>query len=161
MKAINFVAQCQSKTLSQQYKEGIRFFDIRIRFDKTGAIKYVHGIIEYNHDVDLLKYLNQKGDCSLRLMLDDRNGCNSEEQTQMLLTYLNEHQEDLNNINLIDIYRLSDSKCIVNYNNPMPTVDAQYASASTCKIVGIYPKLWHKLHKYTEPNCEYLIRDFV
>lgn len=39
-------AKCQSKTIHDQYEEGVRCFDIRVRFDKNGKWVFAHGIYE-------------------------------------------------------------------------------------------------------------------
>lgn len=47
MYLINWAAKCQSKTLGQQYHDGVRYFDIRIRFDKNDKPVIAHGLVEY------------------------------------------------------------------------------------------------------------------
>ena len=47
MYLINWAAKCQSKTLSEQYHSGVRYFDIRVRFDKKGKSVIAHGLVEY------------------------------------------------------------------------------------------------------------------
>lgn len=47
MYLINWAAKCQSKTLGQQYHDGVRYFDIRVRFDKNDKPVIAHGLVEY------------------------------------------------------------------------------------------------------------------
>lgn len=160
MKAINWTAQCQDKTIEQQYNEGIRFFDIRVRFSKTET-KLVHGLVEYKGSFqDIMNFLSGKGDCTLRIMLDDRHNCDTNDQTVILQLSAPVWKAKYN-INLININRLSDGKNVYDYGNPMPDVDSQYSSASSTKIAGLCPRLWHKNHTYTDTDKPYLMRDFV
>lgn len=52
MYLINWAAKCQSKTLSEQYHSGVRYFDIRVRFDKNDRPIMAHGLIEYKSTVE-------------------------------------------------------------------------------------------------------------
>lgn len=47
MYLINWAAKCQSKNLYEQYYSGVRYFDIRVRFDKKGKPVIAHGLVEY------------------------------------------------------------------------------------------------------------------
>lgn len=47
MYLINWAAKCQSKTLIEQYHSGVRYFDIRVRFDDNGRPVIAHGLVEY------------------------------------------------------------------------------------------------------------------
>lgn len=161
MKAINWTAKCQDKTIEQQYDMGIRFFDIRIRYNNNGTVKLVHGLVEYKGSFEnVMNFLSSKGDCTLRIMLDDRHNSDTKIQTELLKNNA-ENYKNTYNIALINIARLSDGKLIYDFNNPMPPVDSQYSSASDHKIAGIYPKLWHKMHDYTDTDKQYIMRDFV
>lgn len=57
-----FIAQCQSKTIEEQYeKYGIRYFDLRVSYDKDNNIEFRHGLIAYKGDVEaVLEYLNSR-----------------------------------------------------------------------------------------------------
>lgn len=47
MYLINWAAKCQSKNLYEQYHSGVRYFDIRVRFDKKEKPVIAHGLVEY------------------------------------------------------------------------------------------------------------------
>lgn len=53
---INLFSRCQTKTLEQQFKEGIRLFDVQVNL-KDGRWLASHGIAWY--DVEPLKVLNE------------------------------------------------------------------------------------------------------
>lgn len=60
MYLINWAAKCQSKTLSEQFHDGVRYFDIRLKWnDKKEDWVIAHGLIEYKGDIrKLLKTLD-------------------------------------------------------------------------------------------------------
>lgn len=48
MYLINWAAKCQSKTLSEQFHVGVRYFDIRVKWDeKDKEWVIAHGLVEY------------------------------------------------------------------------------------------------------------------
>ena len=51
MYLINWAAKCQSKTLSEQFHNGAKYFDFRVRF-KDGKPVIAHGLIEYKGNID-------------------------------------------------------------------------------------------------------------
>lgn len=69
MYLINWAAKCQSKTLSEQFHSGVRYFDIRLKWNEKGRnFVIAHGIIEYKGSIDrivevlnsLAKFYNEK-----------------------------------------------------------------------------------------------------
>lgn len=62
MYLINWTAKCQSKSLSGQFLEGVRYFDIRVKYNKNEGNPWTvaHGLIEYKADInnDVLEVLN-------------------------------------------------------------------------------------------------------
>lgn len=77
-KLINWTAKCQKKTLQEQYEEyGARLFDLRVWYDKNLNIMFPHGIVDYKVSAEeihsLLQYLNDKGDCVVRVILEENN----------------------------------------------------------------------------------------
>ena len=65
--ALRFVAQCQDVDIQTQYeKYGVRFFDLRVRYDKNGNTVFAHGKFEYNYNLEKmsrdLQYIDGKGD---------------------------------------------------------------------------------------------------
>ena len=53
MYLINWAAKCQSKTLNEQFHNGAKYFDFRIRF-KDGKPVIAHGLIEYKGNIDYM-----------------------------------------------------------------------------------------------------------
>lgn len=80
MKPFRFMAQCQDWSITKQYDNGVRCFDLRVRPKKIGgfnSVEVVHGYIVYDIDYwelrEQLAWLDKKGDVYIRLILDVRN----------------------------------------------------------------------------------------
>lgn len=52
MYLINWAAICQSKNLSEQYHAGVRYFDLRIKFNKDKKPIIAHGLVEYKGNIE-------------------------------------------------------------------------------------------------------------
>ena len=52
-----FVARCQSKTLTEQFGEGIRIFDLRLRREKDGEWVIAHNAFVYARGIKILHAL--------------------------------------------------------------------------------------------------------
>lgn len=75
-------ARCQRKTIEEQWYDGARCFDLRIRFTKQGKPYFAHGLYECTHEVkfidDVLAQLDKlilhHGQRAfVRLILEDPN----------------------------------------------------------------------------------------
>lgn len=72
-------ARCQNKTIEEQWYDGARCFDLRIRFTKKGKPYFAHGLYECSHKVgpsDVLVKLyrliiRDKQPAFVRLILED------------------------------------------------------------------------------------------
>jgi hypothetical protein len=52
-------ARCQRKTIEEQWYDGARCFDLRIRFTKKGEPYFAHGLYECTHEVQPIDVLVQ------------------------------------------------------------------------------------------------------
>lgn len=59
-------ARCQRKTIEQQWYDGARCFDLRIRFTKKGEPCFAHGLYECTHEVKPIDVLVQLDKLILR-----------------------------------------------------------------------------------------------
>lgn len=59
-------ARCQRKTIEQQWYDGARCFDLRIRFTKKGEPYFAHGLYECTHKVKFIDVLTQLDKLILR-----------------------------------------------------------------------------------------------
>lgn len=70
LKPFHFIAKCQKKDCEEQYKLGVRLFDIRIKPYK-GTWKVAHGCMIFDIDLyKVLEYLNSKNDCIVQISLE-------------------------------------------------------------------------------------------
>lgn len=68
---LNFTAKCQDLTIEEQYNLGVRYFDFRIRFTKSGVCSG-HGLMTYKVDFQkIFAFLNKQGDCIVNLVLEN------------------------------------------------------------------------------------------
>jgi len=77
-----FVGKCQSKTLWEQFRDGVRVFDLRVRKNKRGEYVIAHNAFEYVEDFTviqtILEWLDGEADVSgervfIRLLHEVRN----------------------------------------------------------------------------------------
>ena len=78
MKPLAFMARCQCVDIKTQYEQyGVRCFDLRVRFNKYGLSVVAHGIVEYCYTASKiyedLAWLNEKGDCFVRVIHEVRS----------------------------------------------------------------------------------------
>lgn len=84
MKLGKSVAVTQDKTVYNQYLDGIRCFDFRIRLDKSGEWVMCHGLYEVDLDIyDILYWLKEEAEDRLenvyiRIVLEDKKHCDKE-----------------------------------------------------------------------------------
>ena len=78
------IAVTQDKTIYQQYADGIRCFDLRIRLSDDDTWVLCHGLYEVNLDIyDLLYWLRTKAEQNrenvyIRIVLEDKKHCDKE-----------------------------------------------------------------------------------
>lgn len=84
MKLGKSIAVTQDKTVYNQYLDGIRCFDFRIRLDKSGEWVMCHGLYEVDLDIyDILYWLKEEAECRrdnvyIRIVLEDMKHCDKE-----------------------------------------------------------------------------------
>lgn len=84
MKLGKSIAVTQDKTVYNQYLDGIRCFDFRIRLDKSGEWVMCHGLYEVDLDIyDILYWLKEEAEdrrenVYIRIVLEDKKHCNKE-----------------------------------------------------------------------------------
>lgn len=64
--------KCQNLSLEEQYEFGVRFFDLRIRFDEEATPYFAHGLLEFHEKAvtNVLAFLDQKQDCIVNLVME-------------------------------------------------------------------------------------------
>lgn len=124
-----FIARCQSKTLEEQYeKYGIRMFDLRISFDKHHIPEFRHGLMAFKGDVEYyLEYLNSKGDCSVRIWLEEYRDDKTDLQETLFSMFCSKAEELYPNIKFFGGVRKRDGAVLHKFNYK-PRYEDKYSS---------------------------------
>lgn len=162
MYPFRFMARCQSKTIKEQYEDyGIRYFDLRVRYNEEASPEFAHGIMVYKGDVkEILEYLNSKGEeVWIRFILEVDGG------EEWFIMDCKNFEEQYPNLRFHCGRRKSDWKVIYKFKNEEPSLD-QKISSMTWKIWDDwFPYLYakHMNHKNIEQGTDkdYLMIDFL
>ena len=78
MRPFRFMARCQGVSYEEQYeKYGVRVFDLRVWFTDGLDVEVRHGVMLFKTTNifvrNFLDYLSDKGDCHLRVILEEDN----------------------------------------------------------------------------------------
>lgn len=161
LKPFSWIAKCQSKSIDEQYKKGVRFFDIRLKDHKVA-----HGIIKYSIVLqDTLKYLDTKNDVIVRVLFEGGDEECFQSECELIETLFPSIKFcggwDRNNRNRI-VYK---------FKNPEPEYDNEYASYQQYKpdakwyhrFWAIWPWLYAKLNnkKIKFNDNKYIMVDFI
>lgn len=160
MYLINWAAKCQSKTLSEQYHSGVRYFDIRLKWnDKKEDWVIAHGLIEYKGNIrkvletidSLAKFYNEK--VYVRFLLE-YNKRPDDEATKILKlnSFVRCMRGEYFNITYHLVETKWDEKVIETYSDDIILVHA-YSSVLGYKrffwIPYLYAKLYNKESRKT------------
>lgn len=155
MYLINWAAKCQSKTLSEQYHSGVRYFDIRVRFDKKGRPVIAHGLVEYKGIAEnYVSILNEiarhyKDKVYLRFVLEfNRQPEDWNRQEVLLSEFVQNLMKEYPYLIYDYIMRKWDEQDIRRYNTDTIYLTHKYSSCIGWKrflwIPWIYAKLYNK-----------------
>ena len=179
MYLINWAAKCQSKTLSTQFHDGVKYFDFRVRF-KDGKPVIAHGLIEYKGNIDYmvanLNYFAEyfKETIYLRFVLEyNKIPEDFASQIASLVNLVRYYRGKYPNITYTYIMSKWNEQKVATYyskDTDTPTLIHKYSSVLKEKrflwIPYWYAKLHNKtfLHKYTKEvssDSDVLMLDFV
>ena len=166
MYPFQFFARCQSKTIEEQYEDyGIRYFDLRIKFDEMGCPEFAHGLMTYKEDVHrILHYLNDKGEeVQIRLLLETHK--EDDLQELYFVCFCETCQKNFDNLKFHCGRRKFDWKQLYDFKNPEPSLD-QKVSSMTWKIWDdwcpyFYAKHMNKKNIEEGTDKDYLMLDFL
>lgn len=173
-KPFHFVAKCQSKTIQEQYDLGIRLFDLRVRWDKD-CWKFSHGRIIFKTEPveDILKFLNSKKDCLVRLVLEYNSPTKDiDEISERFVEYCEKWIDVYNHTKFYEFTRKYDWKKLYSYEGEPEPVVYQAVSSMTSLISARFSWLddwfpyWYaslQNHDNIIQGCdaEYMLLDFV
>ena len=160
-KPLFWTVRCQSKPLLEQYWNGARLFDIRVRFTKSGDLAFAHGPIEFKGDVHtVLEDLNswaQNDKVYVRVILESNSPMKDQFLQEEHFGYFCEHiQNKYTNLTFFGGNRKYDWKRIYDFGTEEPTLDDKYSSTTDifggrpntlrAKLDDLWPWLYAKIH---------------
>lgn len=174
-KLLAFTAQCQSKTIQEQYaKYGVKLFDLRFRFNKKGEVHFAHGAVEYTGSkafiFGILEYLNSLKDITVIVRYENKEG-EFEEEFKEWCKYLETTFTKVKWTGGTNKWR---GKLVYKFKRPFPSVEDKYSSCNTnvpgkpvtgtilddlCPIW--YAKKNNRINKMNGTKKDYLMIDFV
>ena len=153
MYLINWAAKCQSKTLSEQYHSGVKYFDIRVRFDKKGKPVIAHGLVEYKGVVEnYVSILNEiakhyKNKVYVRFVLEfNRRPEDWNRQEVLLSEFVQNLMKEYPYLIYDYIMCKWNEKVIVRYNSNIIYIFHRYSSTLGWKRFLWIPYWYAKLH---------------
>lgn len=171
MKPFVFMSKCQSYDIRTQYEQyDVRCFDLRLRFDKNGNPTIVHGAMAYNITPEEIEYdlrwLDDKKDCIVRVLLDTRTKKQySEHQKQCYINYCSKIEQLYPNIQFTCGRNLYNWNVDYNFKDNI-TIEELYSSVCPPKIIDdwypwMYAKLNNKKNISKGTDKDVLLIDFV
>lgn len=163
-----WMAQCQSKDIKFQYDLGVRYFDIRVRFDKFGNPEFAHGIMTYKADVEkTLEELNGFGEeIQIRLLLEvAKKSDDTDRQIALFRKCCSDWVERFKNLKFHCGRMKYNWQVVYEFENPEPAIVQKVSSMVGTKIDDIFPFLYalfnnrKNLEQGTEK--EYMLLDFI
>lgn len=179
----HFMARCQGVNYMEQYeKYGVRLFDLRVWLDDNLNMEVRHGLMAFKSSttfvVDFLQYLNGKGDCYVRIILEEDNFTKKDKQ----VTLKEEQFKNLcgiwechfQRIRFFGGNRKYDWKVLYHFKGAEPTLDDKYSSTTSlfesdsrflAVLDDLFPWLYARLNnkrnfrKGTDKDC--LFVDFI
>lgn len=159
MYPFNWIAKCQDKTIQEQYEQyNIRDFDIRIRFNKKEQPYICHGLVTYKGDIEnILKYIDDKGGCTVRLMLEKIKEKN-DGQEELFIKFIEYVKAKYPNIIFWQFTRKYDFAYL--YDSPYKE---DFYDQNISSMNGrIWPRRWAKKHNsIATTDKELLLLDFI
>ena len=180
LKPFAFMARCQEVDVWKQYSLGVRFFDLRVRFDGTDII-LCHGVFKYKFSAEdfyhmLCKFNNCKG-IYIRVGLETRK--DNSKYNEQFKTFCSWLEAEFKNIKFVGgtNKNFDMNKPIYEFINNMPEVAEKHASVTSifhCSSNAIlrviddwfpkfYAKHFNKINIAANKNsrCDYMLIDFV
>lgn len=153
MKLINWTAKCQEVDILEQYKLGVRWFDLRVRFEDDGTPEFGHGLISYKGDVfGTIEALNDIAESPVyvRVLLETSEPDKSNKQETYFKRFCLWVEHNYKNLQFIGGEAKYDWKKKYTFKPvyDIPPFAESYSSmnADWTKLNDIFPKKWAKKH---------------
>lgn len=173
---LGFTAKCQNLSIEQQYEQGIRLFDFRIRFDKNNSIVIAHGIIEYQISLteltQIFRFLDRKAakgeTIYIRIFHEIRNKkAHSRYKVHLFSTYCRYFEDTYTYIKFFGGYNLLPnwSRDYI-FRNSDPSIEEYYASVRSPKFIDdwwpwFYAIRNNKRIRNLKTEKEFVMIDFI
>lgn len=163
LRPFSWIGKCQSLTIQEQFDLGVRYFDIRVKFDKHGNPISGHGLLTYNIDItQVLKYLdNKKERIIVRLFLENSKK-NPNKWNNLFADYIQYWKQAYPYLYFVE------GGCRYEYKNFIScNIDSRvcYAEYWKKKFCIPFPKIWAKKHNSNlhldDNDKQYSIYDFI
>lgn len=160
--------RCQKKTIQEQYRDGVRYFDFRLSYDKRGNLEFRHGLVAFktpkNKLNSILKYLNATNDVTIRVVLER---CKEDVDNTLFILECRSMEYKYPNIRFVCGENVKTKEVVYQFKNKEDKpVYEKYSSVIGSKFNGAWPWLFaHKHNKgfieeYKDKDC-YLMLDFI
>lgn len=163
MYPFRFMARCQNLTIEQQYEYGVRYFDLRVKYNKNNGLEFKHGLMTYKGRVyDILNYLDSRKEpvyCKFCLEISKED----KEQEDLFKYYCEIFEKHYKNIKFYGGHSKA-KRDIYLFKVKEPDLDYCFASGHKPLIDDLWPWLYAKLHnRKAKARCKkkILILDFV
>lgn len=169
LKPLGFMSRCQSINIIDQFDLGVRYFDIRIRYDKNGLCEFAHGLTSYKKNVSrtlgLLNYFATQTDEKVQVRLVLETLKEDKEQEELFIKDCDILKASFPNLVFHCGRRKYDWKQLYDFGNPEPTLD-QKVSSMTWKIFDdwfpyLYAKFMNRKNIEQGTDKDYLMIDFL
>lgn len=179
LRPIKFMGRCQRADIFSQFAiYNVRYFDLRLVFNKKGELNVAHGIFHWDVDIDSeLSWLNLWDETVyVRVILEQ----NSERKNQAFfdekfIEKCKELQEKYKRLIFVGGNRKYDWAKLYDFNTTEPTLDDRYSSTTRLfgerkhdfvdKLDDLWPWLYAKIHNkelYSKgTDKDVLFLDFV
>ena len=183
MRPFHFMARCQRASYKEQYeKYGVRVFDLRVWFTDNLDEEVRHGVMVFKATNifirDFLDYLNDKGDCHLRIILEEDNITKKDKKASMKEDYFKTFcmvlEDVYHNIHFFGGNRKWDWKLLYQFEGEDVVLDDKYSSTTSLfgskkKWLAVLDDLWpwlyarlnNKKNRERGTDKECLFVDFV
>lgn len=149
-----FVSQCQTKSIRQQDIEGVRLFDIRVRYDSQGRMVCCHGLAVYDktlkdvvvdlcHNIDLY----ERPDVWLMVTYEGRL---EEDRWEDFITDVTQTVKGYTGIHIGHISVKLPEWTVISPAPKQPEYEQNYTKIVGWKVLLPFPRLWYWLRKKTQ-----------
>lgn len=163
MKIFKLIYQCQDKDIDRQCRFGVRYFDMRIAFDKKGNAEFRHGLVafKYANPYEVIKWMNNYDGVIMRIVLER---VTSERDYTLFKMFCRAIQEECPNITFCCGEDKKTKEVIYDFGQDVSVIE-MYGSVRGKGLERIFPKLYAKRYnkqlKETYKDSNYLMIDFI